>query len=103
VTAGYTQTFELGNGGNIQAGVRSRLSDSYVLAALATVNQFRVPSYTKTDLLLSYNAPGDRWYVQGFLKNIENAIVVTTANVGSLPSVQVADPRTYGARVGFRF
>ncbi|MCI4589556.1 TonB-dependent receptor [Sphingobium sp. BYY-5] len=103
VTAGYTQTFELGNGGNIQAGVRSRLSDSYELAALATVNQFRVPSYTKTDLLLSYNAPGDRWYVQGFLKNIENSIVVTTVSVGSLSSLQVADPRTYGARVGFRF
>lgn len=102
-TVGYTHRFDLGNGGNIQAGVRTRVSDDYELAALGTRNQFRVPGYTKTDLLLAYNAPNDRWYVQGFVKNIEDSLVVTTASTGSTGSIQFADPRTYGARVGVKF
>jgi iron complex outermembrane receptor protein len=102
-TAGYTQTFELSGGGNIQAGVRTRVSDSYRLAALGTLNQFRVPGYTKTDVTLTYNAPDNRWYVQGFGKNLENAVVVTTAASGTFATVAVADPRTYGVRAGFKF
>lgn len=102
-TAGYTHTFELGNGGNIQAGVRTRVSDDYRLAALGTLNQFRVPGYTKTDLLLAYNAPGDRWHVQAFAKNLEDNIVVTTAATGTFATAQLADPRTYGVRAGFKF
>jgi iron complex outermembrane receptor protein len=102
-TAGYTQTFELSGGGNIQAGVRTRVSDSYRLAALGTLNQFRVPGYTKTDVTLTYNAPDSRWYVQGFGKNLENAVVVTTAASGTFATVAVADPRTYGVRAGFKF
>ncbi|WP_242129020.1 TonB-dependent receptor [Sphingobium sp. Sx8-8] len=102
-SAGYTQTFDLANGGNIQAGARTRVSDSFRLAALGTLNQFRVPGYSKTDVTLTYNAPGDRWYVQAFGKNLENSIVVTTASTGAFGTVQVADPRTYGVRTGFRF
>lgn len=102
-TAGYTHTFELGNGGNIQAGVRTRVSDSYQLAALGTLNQFRVPSYTKTDLLIAYNAPDNRWYLQAFAKNLEDNIVVTTAATGTFATAQLADPRTYGARFGVKF
>ncbi|MEC3909484.1 TonB-dependent receptor [Sphingobium sp. CR2-8] len=103
VTAGYTQTFELGNGGNFQAGVRTRVSDSYQLAALNTQNQFRVPSYSKTDLLIAYNAPDNRWYAQAFVKNLENSIVVSSAASGAIGTVQIADPRTYGGRVGVKF
>lgn len=102
-SVGYTHTVALANGGNIQAGVRTRVSDSYRLAALSTLNQFRVPGYTKTDLLVTYNAPGDRWYVQGFAKNLENNIVVTTAATAPFATAQFADPRTYGGRFGFKF
>ncbi len=40
VTAGITQTIPLAGGGDIQAAARTRLSDSYYLAALGTLNQF---------------------------------------------------------------
>ncbi|MBB4642538.1 TonB-dependent receptor [Rhizorhapis suberifaciens] len=107
LTAGYTHTIELGNGGNIQAGVRTRVSDDYRLAALGTLNQFRVPGYTKTDMLLAYNAPNDGWYVQAFVKNLEDSIVVSSAASAPLTSpvgtTQISDPRTYGARVGVKF
>ncbi|MFT3975887.1 MAG: TonB-dependent receptor [Sphingomonas bacterium] len=102
-TAGYTHTFDLANGGNVQLGARTRVSDGYELAALGTLNQFRVPSYSKTDLLLSYNAPSDRWYIQGYVKNIENSLVVTAAATGYSALITVADPRTYGVRAGFKF
>ncbi|MEJ7926347.1 TonB-dependent receptor [Sphingobium sp. AN641] len=102
-TVGYTHSIELANGGNIQAGVRTRVSDDFRLAALGTQTQFRVPGYTKTDMLVSYNAPGDRWYIQGFAKNLENNIVLSTATNGFFGSSQISDPRTYGARVGVKF
>lgn len=103
VSAGITQTVPLNNGGNVQAAARTRLSDSYYLAALGTLNQFRQPSYTRSDLTLTYNAPAERWYLQGFVRNLENSIVVSTASSGAYASVQIQDPRTYGVRAGVRF
>ncbi|CCA90711.1 TonB-dependent receptor [Novosphingobium sp. PP1Y] len=103
VAAGYTHQINLANGGNIQLGARTRVSDSYQIAALGTANQFRVPSYTKTDVQVAYNAPDNRWYLQAFAKNLENSIVVTSASTGSFAYITVADPRTYGVRAGIKF
>lgn len=102
-SADYVHTFWLANDGNVEAGVHTRMSDRYYLQSLAQVIQFRQPGFTKTDATLTYNAPGRRWYLQGYVKNIENAIVITTAGGGNAGVVAVADPRTYGARAGFKF
>ena len=99
----YTHTFRLADGANIEARIHSRLSDHYVLADYNVFDQFRVPGYVKTDLLLAYQAPNDRWYLQGFVNNIENHIAVTYIAVSGLWNAQFADPRTYGGRVGVRF
>lgn len=103
VSAGYTHTFELPGGGNIQANVRTRVMDSYYLAALATLNQYRVPSSMRSDASLTYNAPGGRYYLQAYVKNIENAVVVTTVIAGTFPTANFADPRLFGVRAGFKF
>jgi iron complex outermembrane receptor protein len=103
VTAGITQTVPLAGGANIQASARTRLSDSYYLSALGTLSQFRQPSFTKTDLSLTYNAAGERWYLQGFVRNLENSLVVSGASSGAYSGVTLQDPRTYGVRTGFRF
>ena len=103
VTAGYTHTFDLPGGGNIEANVRTRVVDNYQLAALATFNQYRVPSSMRSDASITFNAPGDRFYVQGFVKNIENAVVVTTVIPGTFPTANFADPRLYGVRGGVKF
>jgi len=103
VTAGYTHTFELPGGGNIEANVRTRVVDNYQLAALATFNQYRVPSSMRSDASITFNAPDDRFYVQGFVKNIENAVVVTTVIPGTFPTANFADPRLYGVRGGVKF
>lgn len=104
VAAGYQHTFHLGEG-ELVAGARTRFSDDYHLLLIGVRSFFRQPSFTKTDATLTYNAPDRRYYVQGYVKNIENAIVVST--VAGPPSVrssvQVSDPRTYGVRAGFKF
>ncbi len=102
-TASYTHTFDLGSAGNIQAGIHSRFSDSYRLAAFAQLIQFRQPSFTKTDLTLTYNAADSRYYVQAYAKNLENNIVVTTASAGPNGTIQLGDPLTYGVRAGVKF
>lgn len=106
----YNFTMPLGNGGDVQFNARTRFSDSYAITAPAIRAQFIQPSFTRTDLSLTYNAPDDRFYVQGFARNLENELTVgfvgVVANFGAAfddGSVQLGDPRTYGVRVGFQF
>jgi iron complex outermembrane receptor protein len=83
--------------------VRTRVVDQSYLAALATFNQYRVPSNMRSDASLTYNGPDDRYYVQAFIKNIENKIVVTTVIAGTFPTANFADPRLFGVRGGYKF
>jgi iron complex outermembrane receptor protein len=103
LTAGYTHTFDLGNSGNVEAGVRTKITSSYVISALAIYGFFTQPSFTNTQASLTYNEPDKRWYVQGYINNIENKIVVTTAVAGANGTVQFADPLTFGVRAGLKF
>ena len=100
VTAGYTYTLPLGNGGDIAAHVDTRLSDDYVNTNFANGVQFRMPSHTKTNATLTYNAPDKAWYVQGFVKNAENKITFSGYGLGR---VYVSEPRLYGVRAGVKF
>ncbi len=102
-SAGYTYTYPLDNGGRVEAGARVRLSDSYVLTDFTAVVQFRQPSFHKTDLTLTYTAPDDRFYLQGYAKNIENAITLGSASASNGGSAVFGDPRTYGVRAGVKF
>ncbi|MES2057319.1 MAG: TonB-dependent receptor [Pseudomonadota bacterium] len=109
-SAGYSYSQPLGNGGSIDFGARSRLSDSYVITAFNVPRQYRQPSFTRSEVNLTYNAPDHRWYVQGFAKNLENAITVNAVSFNppslgrdSLTTVVPGDPRTYGIRAGVKF
>jgi iron complex outermembrane recepter protein len=102
-TAGYTHTFPLGNGGQVDMSARTRLSSAYFMQDLNLPAQFRQPSFTKTDLTLTYKAPDDRYYVQAFAKNLENAITLAAATSGLTASATIEEPRTYGVRAGFKF
>ena len=41
----------------------------------------RQPSFSKTGATLTYKAPEDRWYVQGFVQNIENEITLVDVKI----------------------
>jgi len=97
---GYQHQFSLPDGSNITALLGTRYSASYVISRLSAPEQLTQPSYTKTDLTVTWNAASDAWYVQAYAKNIENRSVVVneTAN-----RYWYGDPRTVGLRTGYRF
>lgn len=102
-TAGYMHTFPMGNGGKVEAGIRTRLSSEYYLQDLNNLSQFRQPSFTKTGMTLTFKAPEDRFYVQGFVQNIENVITLSAAASGLGTTATIEEPRTFGVRAGFKF
>ena len=103
VLLGYTRTFDLGETGSIEIGVRSRISTRYKLAGLANFYQVTQPGFSKTDANITYFSPNKAWYLQAFVKNLENAITVSSIAPGANGTAQLADPRLFGVRGGFKF
>ncbi|MDP3549066.1 MAG: TonB-dependent receptor [Novosphingobium sp.] len=100
--AGMNYTLPIGEGRMVfdaQTSSRSR----FEVTDLANFAYFYQPAATKTDMSVTYNAPDDRFYIAGFVENLENNLVVTGATTGLFGSVTFADPRTYGVRAGFKF
>ena len=119
LTAGLNYTIPIGDSAII-GDIRTRVSDSYVLSDFNNAIQFRQPSYTKTDISLTFNAPNKRWYVTGFVRNLEDYIELTYVLAGALSPVDPAnptaprlltgpgtviggDPKTIGIRTGIKF
>jgi iron complex outermembrane receptor protein len=106
ITAAYTYTHELPDESTIAARVGTRWTDSYVLTGFTQPVQFEQPSFTKTDASLTYTAPGGRYTLGAFIRNIEDKVVLTSIGVNAPlanSTVNVSEPRTYGVRMGVRF
>lgn len=107
-SVGYEFTQPIGDG-EIVLGLRSRYNAGYHLINTSLRNFFEQPSFTKTDFTVTYNSPGDRFYVQGFVKNIEDEITLNSVSLSAnFPAFTdglafFGDPRTYGVRTGVRF
>ncbi|HWU03042.1 MAG TPA: TonB-dependent receptor [Novosphingobium sp.] len=103
-SADYTYTLPLASGASLALNGRIKLSSQYFLVDSTSGASFRQPSYTRTDLSLTYNAPGNRWYVQGYARNLENKVLVTgMLYFAGVMSIIPSDPRTYGVRAGVKF
>jgi iron complex outermembrane receptor protein len=107
---GLQHIMPLDNGGDIVFDANYRWSDSYAILNTNIVAQFEQPSFSKTDISVTYNAPDERWYVQGFVKNIEDELTISNAEVSAQFSagfkdgtVNISDPRTAGVRFGLNF
>ncbi|MBT0670720.1 TonB-dependent receptor [Novosphingobium profundi] len=104
ITASYTYSLPFASGASLDLDLRSKMSASYVLGSSSTVQMLRQPSFTRTEASATYNAPGGRWYLQGYVRNIENDIQMSaTTNISGVLAIVPTDPRTYGARLGFHF
>ncbi len=104
VQAGYEHTFDLPSGAALKFGVQTHYESSYWTLFDHTSGS-KQPSYTKTNLTLTYQSAGDRWHVQAYVNNIEDSPVIATAappNSGSptVPWVHIEEPRLYGVRFG---
>jgi len=59
------------------------------------------PSFTKTDLNLTYYTSNNRWHINGYVYNLENSVSFG-AGLG-LAGAFIMPPRTYGMKVGYDF
>jgi iron complex outermembrane receptor protein len=101
---GYTYTHALASGGKLATNVKARFSASYAITDYSAVTQYVQPSYTKSDVSLTYKASEDRWYARAFVLNLENTLTVNAiANIGGFPTMYTSQPRTYGVGAGIRF
>ena len=104
---GYTHDWALPGGAGLTAFLGMRYTSSYVLSnfAVATPIQYTQASHTRTDFNVTYNATGDKWYVQAYGRNLENRTVMTGFTFSSFTGGQVFlnEPRSFGLRGGVRF
>jgi iron complex outermembrane receptor protein len=107
IQAGYQHTWNVGAGARVQAGVTTHFDSSYWTLFDHTPGSAQ-PSYTKTNVVVSYFSPGSKWHVQAYGNNLENTAVIATAappnsSSDGVPWVHLEPPRTFGMRVGFNF
>ncbi len=68
----------------------------------------KIKSWENTNLQLTFSAPEDSWYVQGYIKNVfnEDSITgeyLTSSTSGLYTNAFLVDPRFFGFRVGAHF
>jgi iron complex outermembrane receptor protein len=100
---GFRYRYPLANGGDIEAALQFRWSDSHTISNVSIPVQFEYPSYHKTDLSVTYTSPEGAWYFQVFGKNLEDELTLFDISSFGVPNVTPNDPRAYGVRAGFRF
>ncbi|AXJ94350.1 TonB-dependent receptor [Sphingomonas sp. FARSPH] len=77
-------------------------------ASVFNMNIDRVPGYEVVNAQVQVNAPGDRFYLRGFVQNLANDNAITGQGVGDQSSglytnIFTIEPRRYGLAAGFRF
>lgn len=108
VTLGYTHSWDLASGASLSAYAGMRYSTSYVLSDTGTPVQapifYTQPSFTRSDLTVTYSSADDRWSAQAFVKNLENKGQLTGlfTNGGS-SYANLSEPRTVGVRASVKF
>jgi iron complex outermembrane receptor protein len=103
VGLGYTHNWTLENGATIDTTLSTRYSGAYLLSNYSTATQFRQGGFHKTDVTATYSPNAALWYVQAYVRNIEDKTVMTSYNSTPVDSVGLAPPRTAGIRAGVSF
>lgn len=107
LSAGYSHTFEIGNGANIVAGAFSRYKSTHYLSVVNWAGM-RQKGFIMTDLSLEYNSAEGDYSIQAYVRNLENKQPLAFANFnaagGSLIYNTIyAPPRTFGIQGTYRF
>ncbi len=110
----YEHFFRIRNGGRLIPRLQTKYQSEMFLTDFNRASD-RQAGYTRTDLSLRYEAPGD-WLVEAFVQNIEDEAVKNNVDlrgsqpgaggVAGFPGVARAffdAPRTYGLRAMIRF
>lgn len=104
----YSHNFLLSNGSLLKAGITSKYQTGYRM----TWSDIDLPySYQEghhmENFNLSYNSPGGRWTVSGYVNNIfnyaEKTMVQSAQKAGSIGTMSIGNPRTYAVSVSYRY
>jgi iron complex outermembrane receptor protein len=101
LSLGWSHNWSLGGGAQLRAHLGTKYSAKYVMSNFG-VAQFEQSSFHRSDASLTYRSADDRWYVQGYVKNIEDRNVMVSF-VAIQNTAFLAEPRTYGLRAGITF
>jgi iron complex outermembrane recepter protein len=105
---GLEQTIPLGNSGELVAEVNTQ-HESDRETDVSYVPASRVGSYWITNLALTFNPPGRRWSITGYVNNVSDAAVpdsvAPSSNYPTIPTIAAVlkPPRTYGVRGAVHF
>lgn len=102
--------FNLGSAGTIAPEARFFWSDDYFVAesnydgGIPGRPVGRMPSYTRTDLSLTWESANERYLIQAFVQNLEDKAVLNRAVIGGQGAIfqNFAAPRIIGVRAGFK-
>jgi len=99
-TFGYDHSFVFA-ASRLKAGLFTRYSSDYFISVPSQQRQYRVPSRTSSDLVFDYARTGADWNVHAYVKNLEDK--VRPISIDSFGMVVPSAPRTWGARLEYRF
>jgi iron complex outermembrane recepter protein len=102
---GLSQQWDVANGGFLEGRVATHYEGS-TWGLFDHLSGFQTKAYTKTDLSLTYHEPHDHWDVGLWVKNVENSAVYVSGATTSYYGLQswfLQPPRTFGARIGYKF
>jgi iron complex outermembrane recepter protein len=101
-TAFGTVTWTIPMGDNeVVFSAGSRLIGKYSITQFgASPVQYFTPAHSTSQASLTFNGPDKKWYLQAYVKNIENFIEVRNATADV---ISPGDPRTFGVRAGIKF
>lgn len=100
VKLAYSHEWALGSGAYINAHLSSQYSTGYYVSDFVGAIQHRQQAYTRSDADLTYTSANDYYWVQLFVKNIENKVQITS--VGGNMDAGITEPRYFGVRFGIR-
>lgn len=89
------------DGGRLEGGVGVVHSSAYVISDTQVPVQYQQPAFDKWHARLAYVAPGDRWQVSLWARNLNNRITVT--DVHPLGNVVASEGRRWGLQWSARY
>lgn len=104
INAGYQHVFSV-FGGDLTARVQTQYRSDQWMSFFNRATE-KQKAYTRTDLSLEYSPDGAAWSIQGYVRNLENSVVLTEAAQSGLYNAirsTYAPPRTYGARLNYKW
>ncbi len=100
ITVSYSHEWPLSSGAYLKAYVGSKYSTSYFVSDFVNAIQYQQKAYTRSEANLTYTAASDQYFVQLFVKNIENKVQIIS--IGSYEDAGITEPRYFGIRFGVR-